>query len=53
MRGKGLEPPLTRGEEERQRLEPSLTRGVTAKKPLAMFYPTNRSGIGLTGFFKA
>jgi hypothetical protein len=26
--------------------------GVTAKKPLAMFYPTNRSGIGLTGFLK-
>ena len=47
-----LEPSLTRGEEEGQRLEPSLTLGVTAKKPLAMFYPTNRSGIGLTGFLK-
>jgi hypothetical protein len=52
MRGKGWSLRLRGGKEERQRLEPSPTLGVTAKKTLAMFYPTDRSGIALTGFLK-
>ena len=51
MRGKGWSLRLRGGRGEAKAGAFAYV-GCDGKKPLAMFYPTNRSGIGLTGFLK-